>query len=129
MRLCGAILATGAALAVLTAAAASHAQSAASRVDTPTVTLSQAQSQAQSSQRRGLQWNANRWGLRLNLQQPVGRESEWSAVEAGAYYRLPPRRRAGGAVGLGEPVRDPARAAETDRRPQPRVRLETIFKF
>lgn len=126
MRLYGAILAAGAALAVTTAATASHAQSAA-RTDAPTVTLSQAQ-HAQS-QRRGLQWQDNRWALNLNLDQPVGRETEWSDVEAGAYYRLTPRLRVGGAVGLGEPVQDPARAAETDRRAQPRVRLETIFKF
>ncbi len=126
MRLYGAILAAGAALAVTTAATASHAQSAA-RSETPTVTLSQAQ-HAQT-QRRGLQWQDNRWALNLNLDQPVGRETEWSDVEAGAYYRLTPRLRVGGAVGLGEPVQDPARAAETDRRAQPRVRLETIFKF
>lgn len=125
MRLYGAILAAGAALAVTTAATASHAQSAAAQADAPTVSLSQ----TQSAQRRGLQWTDNRWALNLNLQQPVGRETEWSDVEAGAYYRLTPRLRVGGAVGLGEPVQDPARAVETDRRAQPRVRLETIFKF
>lgn len=127
MRLYGAMFAIGAALAVSTAASASHAQSrsAPRASDTPTVSLSQ----TQTPQRRGLQWSDDRWGLNLNLQQPVGREAEWSDVEAGAFYRLTPRLRVGGAVGLGEPVQDPARAAETDRRAQPRVRLETIFKF
>lgn len=127
MRLYGAMFAIGAALVVSAAAADAHAQSrsTARASDTPTVSLSQ----AQTPQRRGLQWSDDRWGLNLNLQQPVGREAEWSDVEAGAFYRLTPRLRVGGAVGLGEPVQDPARAAETDRRSQPRVRLETIFKF
>lgn len=80
--------------------------------------------------RRGLQWNEDgRWGLNLNLNQPVGREADWSDVQAGAYYRLNPRLRVGAAASLAEPEADPARPAETDRRAQPRVRLETIFKF
>ncbi|MFN4295380.1 MAG: NtrZ family periplasmic regulatory protein [Brevundimonas sp.] len=80
--------------------------------------------------RRGLQWNEDgRWGLDLNLSQPVGREADWSDVQAGAYYRLNPRLRVGAAASLSEPQTDPARPVETDRRSQPRVRLETIFKF
>jgi len=81
-------------------------------------------------QRRGLRWNDNgRWGLNFNLNQPVGRETEWGDVEAGAYYRLNPRLSVGAAAGLGRPEQDPARAPETDRRSQPRIRLESIFKF
>jgi hypothetical protein len=80
--------------------------------------------------RRGLQWNEDgRWGLDLNLNQPVGREADWSDVQAGAYYRLNPRLRVGAAASLSEPQTDPARPVESDRRSQPRVRLETIFKF
>ncbi|MFN3538050.1 NtrZ family periplasmic regulatory protein [Brevundimonas sp.] len=80
--------------------------------------------------RRGLQWNEDgRWGLDLNLSQPVGREADWSDVQAGAYYRLNPRLRVGAAASLSEPQTDPARPVESDRRSQPRVRLETIFKF
>lgn len=91
-----------------------------------TVTLSE----ARVDQRRGLQLNDNgRWGLNFNFQQPVGREAQWGDVEAGAYYRVSPRLRVGAAAGLAAPTADPARAAETDRRSQPRVRLETIFKF
>ena len=33
------------------------------------------------------------------------------------------------AAGLATPEQDPARAPETDRRSQPRVRLETLFRF
>ena len=80
--------------------------------------------------RRGLQWNEDgRWGLNLNLSQPVGREADWSDVQAGAYYRLNPRLRFGAAASLSEPQTDPARPVESDRRAQPRVRLETIFRF
>ena len=50
-------------------------------------------------------------------------------MEAGAYYRLNDRLRVGAAAGLAAPETDPARAPETANRTQPRVRLESIFKF
>lgn len=106
--------------------------SAQSRARAPAVTLNDAppSTSPASPQRRGLRWNeSGRWGLDFNLNQPVGRETDWGDVEAGAYYRLSPRLRVGAAAGLSSPERDPARAPETDRRAQPRVRLETIFKF
>lgn len=113
----------------------SHDASAQSRSRAPAVTLAEASSAAQRNSpapapRRSLRWNENgRWGLDFNLNQPVGREAEWGDVEAGAYYRLSPRLRVGAAAGLATPEQDPARAAETDRRAQPRVRLESIFRF
>ena len=80
-------------------------------------------------QRRGLRWNdSGRWGLNFNLNQPVGRETDWGDVEAGAYYRLSPRLRVGAAAGLGASEPDPARAPETERT-APRIRLESLFKF
>lgn len=107
--------------------------SAQSRSRAPAVTLaeaSNAQSSSSATPRRGLRWNENgRWGLDFNLNQPVGREAEWGDVEAGAYYRLSPRLRVGAAAGLAAPQQDPARGPETDRRAQPRVRLETLFRF
>lgn len=108
--------------------------SAQSRSRAPSVSLSEANaarnSVAPSTPRRGLRWNSNgRWGLDFNLNQPVGREAQWGDVEAGAYYRLSPSLRVGAAAGLATPQQDPARAPETDRRSQPRVRLETLFRF
>ena len=108
--------------------------SAQSRSRVPAVTLAEASNAQRSTlpaaPRRGLRWNENgRWGLDFNLNQPVGREAEWGDVEAGAYYRLSPRLRVGAAAGLATPEQDPARAPETDRRAQPRVRLETLFRF
>lgn len=99
---------------------------------TPSVSLSEAQAAQRNApaQRRGLRLNENgRWGLDFNLNQPVGRETEWGDVEAGAYYRLNDRLRVGAAASVASPEADPARAPETNGRAQPRVRLETIFKF
>jgi len=129
----GAIIAT--VLGVVTLAGASSEAAAQSRSRAPSVSLSEASSAHQSGaaaipQRRGLRWNENgRWGLNFNANQPVGRETRWGDVEAGAYYNLNPRLSVGAAAGLGRPETDPARAPETDRRSQPRIRLESIFKF
>jgi len=105
------------------------------RLRAPAVSLSTAgQDRSEPVQtpqpRRGLRWNENgRWGLNFNTTPPVGRETDWGDVEAGAYYRLNPRLSVGAAAGLGRVEQDPARAPETERRAQPRVRLESIFRF
>lgn len=127
-----AVIAGAVSLLVLAGADAAAAQTARSRV--PAVSLSEAQATTTPTtppaSRRGLRWNeSGRWGLNLNLNQPVGRETDWGDVEAGAYYRVSPRLRVGAAAAVGSPEVDPARAAETDRRSQSRFRLETIFKF
>lgn len=105
------------------------------RTRAPAVSLADAQN-AQNArpapqQRRGLlRWmDSGRWGLDFNMNQPVGRDTEWGDVQAGAYYSVNPRLRVGASAGLAAPEADPARAPETDRRAQPRVRLESIFKF
>ena len=108
--------------------------SAMAQARTPSVSLTEAQAAQRSTptaqQRRGLRLNENgRWGLDFNLNQPVGRETDWGDVEAGAYYRLNDRLRVGAAAAVASPEADPARAPETNGRAQPRVRLETIFKF
>jgi len=106
--------------------------SAQARSRVPAVSLSEATAAQRSAPapRRGLRWNENgRWGLNFNMNEPVGREARWGDVEAGAYYSVTPRLSVGAAAGLGRPEQDPARAAETDRRAQPRIRLESLFKF
>lgn len=120
---------------VLAIAGAADDASAQPRGRAPSVSLTEAAQpnlSTPSPQRRGLRWNeSGRWGLNFNLNQPVGRETDWGDVEAGAYYRLSPRLRVGAAANLASPEIDPARAPESaaDRRAAPRVRLETIFKF
>lgn len=120
-------------LAVMMATMAMAASTSALAQSTSTVSLSEAQAaqrNAPAPQRRGLRLNdRGRWGLDFNLNQPVGRETDWGDVEAGAYYRLNDRLRVGAAAAVSTPEADPARAPETNGRAQPRVRLETIFKF
>ncbi|SDR09708.1 NtrZ family periplasmic regulatory protein [Brevundimonas sp. 374] len=120
-------------LAVMVATTAMAASTSALAQSTSTVSLSEAQAaqrNAPAPQRRGLRLNdRGRWGLDFNLNQPVGRETDWGDVEAGAYYRLNDRLRVGAAAAVSSPEADPARAPETNGRAQPRVRLETIFKF
>ncbi|MDQ1194283.1 hypothetical protein QE419_003049 [Brevundimonas vesicularis] len=120
-------------LAVMVATTAMAASTSALAQSTSAVSLSEAQAaqrNAPAPQRRGLRLNdRGRWGLDFNLNQPVGRETDWGDVEAGAYYRLNDRLRVGAAAAVSTPEADPARAPETNGRAQPRVRLETIFKF
>lgn len=135
MRFVAIIAATVSILAIAGTAhdASAQAQNQARRA--PAVSLTEAAQTPHPTttpQRRGLRWNdSGRWGLNFNLNQPVGRETDWGDVEAGAYYRLSPRLRVGAAANLASPEIDPARAPESaaDRRAAPRVRLETIFKF
>lgn len=79
---------------------------------------------------KSLKWdNRNgRWGVTLSLEEPNSRDVQWNDVEAGAYYRVTPSLRVGGAVALGDETSPTFRKTE----PQPltpRVRLETAFKF
>jgi hypothetical protein len=130
----GAIFAGLLSVAALTGiASTASAQSAASRPHAPAVSLTDAQAAqraAPPAQRRGLRWyDTGRWGLNFNLNQPVGRETQWGDVEAGAYYSVTPRLSVGAAASVARPEQDPARAPESDSRSQPRIRLESIFKF
>lgn len=131
MRLVAIIAATIGSLALASVTTDAYAQT---RTRAPSVNLAEAaatnSTPSNSSQRRALRWtDSGRWGLNFNMKEPVGRDADWGDVEAGAYYRLSPRLRVGAAANLASPETDPARATETDRRAQPRVRLETIFKF
>jgi len=105
---------------------------AAAQSSRPSVNLTEAQraaAAAPSGQSRLRFTERGRWGLDLNLNQPVGRERNLGDVEAGAYYRVNPRLRVGAAAGLAEPEVDPARQRDPDQRAAPRFRLESIFRF
>jgi hypothetical protein len=81
--------------------------------------------------KKSLQWDAKKgkWGLKLDLDQPVNRDLELKDVQAGAYFSVTPSIRVGGAVALGD--QNPALAARKNeiQEPAPRVKLETAFKF
>jgi hypothetical protein len=77
---------------------------------------------------RSLQWNDKaRWGLKLDLNQPTGRDLQLKDIQAGAFYRLTPSLQVGGAVSLGGSTRLTRDTAPEDQ--APRIRLETAFKF
>jgi hypothetical protein len=126
-------MASGLALLAVADAAAAQTAAAPSRTRAPAVSLSEAQAAraaaAQTSASRLRFTERGRWGLDLNLSQPVGRDSNLGDVEAGAYYRVNPRLRVGATAGLAETESDPARAPQTDGRAAPRFRLESIFRF
>ena len=71
--------------------------------------------------------NKGRWGLNLDMNQPVNRETEWKDVTAGAYFRINPRLKLGGSVGLGDKFAQPQQITPQDT--GPRVHLETKFQF
>ncbi|MFN4042302.1 MAG: NtrZ family periplasmic regulatory protein [Brevundimonas sp.] len=138
MRFGGVIAAVAFGLALTSLAQAAQAQTSNTQRRAPAAqtTLAQAADAADqavastSRDRRGLRWyDPGRWGLNFNLGQPTSRTGEAGEVEAGAYYNLNRRLSVGAAAELGTREIDPARPAESDRRAQPRVRLETIFKF
>ena len=79
---------------------------------------------------RVFKWDASKGkiGFTLDMLQPTERPAVANDIQAGAYYRITPSLRVGGAVALG--------AQELKVRPnqappaaQPNVRLETKFKF
>lgn len=80
---------------------------------------------------KSTKWDARkgRWGLTLNMEQPDARPSTWNDVAAGAYYRITPSIRVGGAVAFGEQQVTPGAQKITPDEGQPRVRLESTFKF
>jgi len=80
--------------------------------------------------RRALVWDAKkgRWGLTLDITPRAGRETQVGDVEAGAFFKVTPQLRVGGAVGVGPNAPTPVRKAG-EREEAPRVRLETAFKF
>ncbi|MBW8882446.1 MAG: hypothetical protein JF615_13810 [Asticcacaulis sp.] len=71
-----------------------------------------------------------KWGVKFDVNQPETAPSGFNDVDAGAFYKLSPSVRVGGTVGFGEKT-DPLKPepkAKGDKS-QPRVRLETTFKF
>ena len=80
---------------------------------------------------KGVNFDARRgkFGVTLSLQQPDTRPGTLNDIQAGAYYRITPSLRVGGAVALGDQQLAPGPQKLTPDAGQPRVRLETQFKF
>jgi hypothetical protein len=77
-----------------------------------------------------LQWNnkTGRWGVNLEMAQPVDRDVSWQDARIGLNYGVAPGVRTGVGVSLGDEGTPDGRKLTTDG-PAPRVRLETTFKF
>ena len=114
-----ALLASGASVA--------HAQTATKATD---FTVRSESSAATSQGTKTLKWTTGkgRWGVSLNLDQRGERDTQWNDVQAGAYFRVTPSLRVGGAVALGE-KEAPSYKKTEPQDSAPRVRLETAFKF
>ena len=68
-----------------------------------------------------------KWGVDLDMEQPVNRDTQWKDVTAGAYFKIGPRLKLGGSVGLGDKLAQPQQLTPQDL--GPRVHLETKFQF
>ena len=124
------IVAVAGALVLMGTATGAHAQAAKPRqpaADAFTVRGDFNAQAAASQQNKIIQWDTKkgRWGLKLGL---GSLESQWKNVEAGAFFRITPSLRVGGAVGLENTKDAPVRKRDDDGA-APKVRLETAFKF
>jgi hypothetical protein len=79
--------------------------------------------------RKTLQWDdkTGRWGLRVDVDQPGNRDAKLKEAEVGAYYRVTPSLRLGGAVGVTQ-TPSPQKPVQSDPN-APRVRIESALKF
>jgi hypothetical protein len=83
------------------------------------------------AQGQTLKWDAakGKWGVTFNLQQPETRSTTLNDIQAGAYYKITPSLRVGGAFAFGSQAVVPGPKPNTPDNTQPRVQLETKFKF
>lgn len=129
MRLNGRLLAIAATLLLTGAASQAHAQSLSGLRMKPSepTRASEDPRWGPAAPNKTLRVDGQRWGVKLDLDQPVGRDVRPKDVEAGAYYRITPSLRVGGAVRLEDKSEGSTRLTPRDQ--QPRVRLETAFQF
>ena len=121
-------------LLIAAAALMSAASGAAQAADPPKpldITVRRDASSIPSAGMRSLKWDARkgRWGVTLNMDQSDVRPSTLNDVQAGAYYHITPSLRVGGAVALRDEQVNPGPKKIGSEEAQPRVRLESTFKF
>jgi hypothetical protein len=117
----------GAAL-ISSAGSMAHAQTTKKTTDFSVRSETSALAPPQAAKALKFDARKGRWGVTLNLQEPDGRDRQWNDVQAGAYFRVTPSLRVGGAVALGE-KETPMYKKTEPQEGAPRVRLETAFKF
>ncbi len=129
-------LAAISALALLAVGAGARAETAGGQAGVPaadglnirTIDPNHWNSQPASSHKSLLWSQKNRWSLKLDMNQPVGREMQLRDIQAGAYYRVTPSLRVGGSVAFSEEPNQP-NSAPLPTTQAPQVKLETTFKF
>jgi hypothetical protein len=91
---------------------------------------------ADKSQSRVYAFNLKgKWGVKFDVNQPETTPPGSNDIDAGAFYKLSPSVRVAGTLGFGEKTNDAFRAdpvataQQQAAKNQPRVRLETTFKF
>jgi hypothetical protein len=98
-----------------------------SYIPEPTLTFPKNQSKVFQFDLKG------KWGVKFDVNQPEARPSGFNDIDAGAFYKLTPSVRVGGTLGFGEKTEafkpDPNPAKSLANTSNPRVRLETTFKF
>ena len=118
-----------AAAALAAAAGAAHAADAPAKAVDFTVHAEPVAAPTSGAKTVAFDARRGRWGVTLNMQQPDSRASTANDIQAGAYYRITPSLRVGGAVAFGDQQVAPGPKKLTPDEGQPRVRLETKFKF
>ncbi len=129
-------LAVLAALVLSGTASLAHAQSASQAAARPQVAFSDPDATArehytlnQSQQPTVIELDGkSHWGLKLEIQQPVTRQAQLKDVEAGAFYKITPSIRVGGAVGLTD-TKAPAAQTDVTSPVTARLRLGASVKF
>lgn len=120
-------------LALAGVANLAHAESAAKQAGSPAVAPEINSrdafqlNQRQSSKALELDGKSH-WGLKLDLQQPVTREMQLKDIEAGAFYKVTPSIRVGGAVGLVD-TKPASPEADTTGAVTPRMKVGASLKF
>lgn len=119
------IVAAVGALALASVAASAHAEG---KTQSAPQAFTVDPSVWQPNSSRTMQWNGKgRWGLNLDVQQPMTREMNGGDVNVGPTYKLTRRLQIRSQVNLGDG--SAPRVITPDAKPQPRVRLETLFRF
>jgi hypothetical protein len=82
---------------------------------------------------RTLEWDSKkgRWGLKLGVDSREDRQPDMRDVEPGVFYKVTPRLHIGGGVTLAPDttISPDQQRFQIPQAPNPRVRLETTFKF
>lgn len=95
--------------------------------------MSQTASPASTAAGRTLEWDPRkgRWGLKLGVDPRSDRETQFRDMAPGVFYKLSPRLHIGGDVTLAPDniTGSPNQHLIDPQAPNPRVRLETTFKF